>query len=221
MIEAVIFDMDGVILDSEPYWQISEMEVFATVGIQLTREECMETTGLPVKDVVNYRYKQKPWHNKSIDQVAQEITNKVEKQISSYPILMNGIKEKIEFFKTRNIPIAVASSSPLRLIDTALNATQIRNKFTVIHSTELEEYGKPHPSVFLTVAKKLNVNPITCLVFEDSVNGLIAAKAARMKTVAIVNSHLSRKKEFDIADIKLNSLTEFTEHHWTLLNSIV
>ena len=185
MIEAVIFDMDGVILNSEPFWQEIEMKIFATVGIQLTHKQCIEMTGLSVKDEVAYRFKQNPWNHKSLEQVYEEILSGVEQLIVRRAIPLDGVMDVLEFFRSRQIPTAVASSSAMRLINITLKKLTLENAFQVVHSAELEEHGKPHPAVFLTTAKKLNVNPVHCLVFEDSFNGLIAAKSARMKTIVV------------------------------------
>ena len=96
----------------------------------------------------------------------------------------------------------------------------MENIFRVVHSAEQEEYGKPHPAVFLTTAKHLRISPAHCLVIEDSFNGLIAAKAARMKTVVIPMAEQWNEARFDIADSKLKSLREFSEPEWNHLNSL-
>jgi mannitol-1-/sugar-/sorbitol-6-/2-deoxyglucose-6-phosphatase len=220
MIEAVIFDMDGVLLDSEPFWQDAEMEIFATVGIHLTREQCIETMGLPVIDVVQYRYSQNPWNQKSLRDVSNEILEGVELRVRKYAVPLNGVIELLNFFKHRRIATALASSSAMRLIQTVLEKFSLEHVFDVVHSAEQEEYGKPHPAVFLTTSKRLNVSPIHCLVVEDSFNGLIAAKAARMKTLIIPMNAQLHETRFDIADLKLESLTEFSEDKWNYLNAL-
>ncbi len=219
MIEAVIFDMDGVLLDSEPFWQEAEMEIFATVGIRLTRTHCIETIGLPVKDVVAYRYKQSPWKGKSLDQVSKEILNTVERLVHERAVPFDGVMDVLEFFNSRRIPMAIASSSAIRLINIVLKKFGLEHTFQVVHSAELEEYGKPHPAVFLTTAKQLHIHPLQCLVFEDSFNGLIAAKAAGMKTIIIPMAAQWNEMCFDIADLKLRSLTEFSSCLWSSLNA--
>jgi mannitol-1-/sugar-/sorbitol-6-/2-deoxyglucose-6-phosphatase len=218
MIDAIIFDMDGVLLDSEPFWQESEMEVFATVGVHLTRAQCIETTGLPVNDVVAYRYNQNPWNKKSLDQVAQEIVSGVELRVRERAVPLEGVTDVLEFFRTRQIPIAVASSSAMLLIQTVLKKLSLEKTFSVVHSAEEEEFGKPHPAVFITTAKHMQVPPANCLVFEDSFNGLIAAKAARMKTVVLPIAEQWNETRFDIADLKLQSMKEFSEQQWAFLN---
>jgi beta-phosphoglucomutase-like phosphatase (HAD superfamily) len=220
MIEAAIFDMDGVLLDSEPFWQESEIEIFASVGINLTRAQCIETTGLPVNDVVAYRYNQNPWTQKSLGQISDEILAGVERRVRDRAVTLNGVMEILEFFKKRRIPTALASSSAMRLINTVLNKFSMENTFRVIHSTEQEEYGKPHPAVFLTTAKYLNIPPSHCLVIEDSFNGLIAAKAARMKTIVVPMAEQWNEPRFDIADSKLKTLTDFSEQQWNRINTL-
>jgi sugar-phosphatase len=220
MIEAVIFDMDGVLLDSEPFWQDAEMEIFATVGIHLTREQCIETMGLPVIDVVQYRYSQNPWNQKSQRDVSNEILEGVELRVRKYAVPLDGVIELLNFFKHRRIATALASSSAMRLIQTVLEKFSLEHTFDVVHSAEQEDYGKPHPAVFLTTAKRLNVSPTHCLVVEDSFNGLIAAKAARMKTMIVPMKTQWHESRFDIADLKLKSLTGFSEDQWNNLNAL-
>ena len=220
MIDAVIFDMDGVLLDSKPFWQEAEIEIFATVGIHLTRAQCIETTGLPVNDVVAYRHNQKPWNQKSLEQVSDEILAGVELRVCERAVLLDGVMDALEFFKNHCILTALASSPAMRLIQTVLNKFSLENTFNVVHSAEREEYGKPHPAVFLTTAKHLRIPPAHCLVIEDSFNGLIAAKAARMKTVVVPMAEQWNEARFDIADSKLKSLKDFSEQQWNRLNSL-
>jgi mannitol-1-/sugar-/sorbitol-6-/2-deoxyglucose-6-phosphatase len=220
MIQAVIFDMDGVLLDSEPFWQDAEMEVFQTVGISLSRAQCIELTGLPTRELVAHCYKQKPWNHKSPEQVAEEIIRGVEERVAQCAIPLTGVREMLGFFRSHQLPLAVASSSPVTLIRSVLNKFSLTDVFSVIHSAEFEEYGKPHPAVFLTTAKQLHVDPIQCLVIEDSFNGLLAAKAARMKTIVIPMEAQRNESRFTIADLKLESLSEFSIMHWNMLQTI-
>jgi HAD superfamily hydrolase (TIGR01509 family) len=217
---AVIFDMDGVLLDSEPFWQDAEMEVFRTVGVHITRAQCIEMTGLPTKELVAECYKNYPWNHKPLEQVTEEIITSVEILISKHAVPLEGVLEMVEFFRTKKLQMAVASSSPLSLILTVIKKFSLTDTFSCVHSAEQEEYGKPHPAVFLTTAKQLHVDPTRCLVIEDSFNGLLAAKAARMKTIVVPMKSQLDETRFDIADLKLRSLKEFSEQHWKSLSQL-
>lgn len=204
--DAVIFDLDGLLIDSEPFWHIAEINVFKTVGIELTVENCLETTGWRVDDMIALRYQQKPWDNKSIQQVEDEIIDEVIHQISTNGVAKDGVYPLIQFFEEANIPMAVASSSAFRIIEAAIEKLEIKSKLKLIHSAEKEPLAKPHPGVYLTTADLLKTDPQKCLAFEDSKTGLIAAKAARMKTVAVPEIY---EPAFEMADLVLKSLVEF------------
>ena len=124
----------------------------------------------------------------------------------------------LEFFQQQNVKIALASSSSYTLIEVVLNQLGIYEDFRVICSATEEEYGKPHPSVYLTTAKKLQVLREECLVLEDSLNGVLAAKAARMICIAIPESNDSDK--FAIADLKLKTLHDIEAGVWQQLNRL-
>jgi HAD superfamily hydrolase (TIGR01509 family) len=220
MIEAVIFDMDGVLLDSEPFWQDAEIEIFASVGIHLTLEQCRENAGIPINEIIEHRFQLSPWNGKSPDRVRDEIMERVEQLVRERAVPREGVVETLAFFRKKNVPIALASSSTMRLIAAALGKLHLGDFFSVIHSAEQEKRGKPSPDVFLTTAKLLGTPARRCLVFEDSLNGLKAAKAAKMKTVVTPMEAQRNHRGFDAADLKLNSLREFTEEKWIVLNAL-
>ena len=220
MIKAVIFDFDGIIIDSEPLWVEAEIGIFKTVGIDLTPEMCRQTTGLNTHDTLQYWYSIYHWTNKSVFQVYKEIMEAMQVLIFEKADLKEGYLDVLQLFVEKKLPLAVASSSPLKLITTALKKFHLFEFFKIISSAENEEYGKPHPALYLGAAKKLGFDPIYCLAFEDSFNGAIAAKAARMKLVTIPDSHDVISTRFDFADLKLASLKDFKEKHFEHLNSL-
>ena len=144
----------------------------------------------------------------------------MERRIYEKGELMPGAVEIIDFLQTMNIPLAIASSSDRRLIDAVLSRLGLEKLFTVIHSAEKEEFGKPHPAVFISTSKLLQKDPSRCLVLEDSLNGIIAAKAARMIVAAVPHHENLNDPRFTIADIVVPSLMEFGENEWTALNAI-
>lgn len=203
--------MDGLLIDSEPYWKIAEKKIFGNYGLQLDDELLRQVMGFRLNEVVLHWYKYKPWQNPDYNATENEILKEVTYLINQYAQAMPGVYDVITFFNKLNIPMSVASSSPKPLIDIVLQKLNITNYFKIIHSAQDEAYGKPHPGIFLTVAKLLNIEPESCLVFEDSLNGVIAAKAAKMKCIAIPEIGKYDDSRFTIADYIFNSLSDFIE----------
>ncbi len=218
MIKAAIFDMDGLLIDSEPFWQNAEMIVFATVGVPLTREMCHQTVGLRIDDAVKYWHDRYPWQNKPLPQVADEVVEEVIRQIKEVGVLMPGVNEVLAFLQSKHVRIALASSSSYRIINTVVEALNLGSFFEFVYSAEDEKLGKPHPGVYLTTAEKLGCAPVECIAFEDSVTGLISARAARIKVVAVPEVNEFSKTKYDFADIKIPSLAAFGEAQWAALN---
>lgn len=198
--DAVIYDMDGVLIDSEPVWKIAMEEVFSDVGCNLTRKDFEKTVGLRLDEVINYWYNENPWKNATPEQVLDRIVQKMVAYLSADGKPLTGVMESLSFFKSRGLKIGLATSSYLVLIDTVLDTLNIRSYFDVTHSAELEKNGKPHPAVYLTAAEKLNVNPLRCLVIEDSINGVVSGKAARMFVVCIPEKTHAPNPKLVLAD---------------------
>lgn len=217
MIQAVIFDMDGLLINSEPFWKAVEIEVFKKVGIELTVEKCLQTVGLRIDEVVTYWYDRQPWNHISKKAIEAEIVDKMIERITNEGEPLPGVYDVIEFFWNQKMPMAIASSSYLRIIEAVVKRLKLKGFFEVIYSAEFEKYGKPNPGTFLTTAQKLNIAPTNCLVFEDSLNGVIAGKAARMITVAVPEFD---NPKFIIADKILHSLKDFDETVFEELNSL-
>jgi mannitol-1-/sugar-/sorbitol-6-/2-deoxyglucose-6-phosphatase len=220
MIKAVIFDFDGIIIESEPLWMEAEIGVFSSIGINLTPEMCRQTTGLNTQDTLEYWHGIYHWTNKSIFQLYKEIMEAMQVLILERADLKEGYLDVLQLFVEKKLPVAVASSSPLKLITTALKKFHLFEFFKIISSGENEEYGKPHPALYLGAARKLGIDPVNCLAFEDSFNGAISAKAARMKLVTVPDNHDFASTRFDFADLKLASLKDFKEKHFEYLNSL-
>ncbi|MBW4533046.1 MAG: hexitol phosphatase HxpB [Pleurocapsa minor HA4230-MV1] len=218
MIEAVIFDLDGLLIDSEPLWQEAEILVFKQVNLLLTSELCRQTQGLRIDEVVDYWYRQYPWTNLSKLEVEKLIVSKVIELIHLKGQPLPGVHQAIAFVKNQNVKIALASSSALKIIQAALQKLNLTEVFAEIYSAEFEVLGKPHPGVYLTTAQKLNVPPQSCLALEDSLNGVLAAKAADMKCIAIPEAIQQKNPQLAIADLILKSLEELNQPVWNSLN---
>jgi HAD superfamily hydrolase (TIGR01509 family) len=210
MIEAIIFDMDGLLIDSEPMWQEAEVAVFNNIGVPLTIDMTPQTMGLRTDEVVEYWHKRFPWDSPSLQEVSTLIDTTVIELIKHKGVAKEGVSEAIAICEAAGLPIAIASSSPHLLISTVLEKLGIADKMKVVHSAHDESYGKPHPAVYISTANELGIHPNHCLTFEDSANGVLSAKAAKMKCIAIPEPEMRNDKRFGIADVILHSLKDFT-----------
>ena len=211
MIKAVIYDMDGVIIDSEPLWREAIIFTFTRIGLDFNEDKCRITQGMRLYEVVEYWYAKTPWEGLSIKEVEAALLKKVTELIIEKGIEMEGVVTSLNYFKLKGYKIALASSSALSLINIILKQLNIENEFEVVNSAEHLNYGKPHPEIFIKTAQQLNVKPIDCLVIEDSFHGVLAAKAAVMKVIAIPEKEYYTDPRFSIADYNIKSLKEI-EH---------
>lgn len=209
-LSSIIFDMDGLLIDSEPYWKIAEKSVFGALGLTLTDDLLRQVMGFRLSEVVEYWYQYQPWPNPDFKHTETAILNEVIQLITDHAEAMPGVYEVLEQTKTKGLTMAVASSSSMKLIEAVVDKLKIRSYFDVLWSAEYEPYGKPHPGIFISTAQKLKVSPNECLVFEDSINGVIAAKAARMYCIAVPEPATRNDPRFAIADQQLESLHQFT-----------
>lgn len=207
--DAVIFDMDGVLIDSEPLWKIAMAEVFGSLGSNLTKKDFQKTVGLRIDEVVAFWHAREGWKGVSPNEVEEQIVMKMVDLIEENASPLEGVVETLQYLFQNRIKIGLATSSYEVLIQTVLRELNIEEHFEYYHSAEREEYGKPHPAVYLTVAKKMNVSPLKCLVIEDSLNGIISAKAARMKVVCIPEKTHHLEPKLILADFQFDSMTEF------------
>jgi mannitol-1-/sugar-/sorbitol-6-/2-deoxyglucose-6-phosphatase len=217
MIKAVIFDLDGLLINSEPLWQEAEILIFKQVNLVLTPELCRQTQGLRIDQVVDYWYQQYPWTNLTKLAVEELIVAQVIELIQLKGKPLPGVDQAISFVQSQNVKIALASSSSLKIIQAALQRLNLTEVFVEIYSAESEDFGKPHPGVYLTTAQKLDILPQFCLALEDSLNGVLAAKAAQMKCIAIPEALQQQNPKFAIADQILKSLDELNESVWNSL----
>ncbi|MHA4812037.1 hexitol phosphatase HxpB [Flavitalea flava] len=217
-LDTVIFDMDGLLIDSEPFWQEAGVETLQEFDVALTLEQYHLTTGLRTKEWIDY------WFgyfgiNPGFAQSAEDtIHQKAIEKIGNKGEPLPGVDYILSFFKERQFRIGLATSSPMALVDVVVEKLGIRSYLEAITSAEFLPFGKPHPQVYMDCAKKLELSPLRCVCFEDSFNGLIAAKAARMKCVSIPAPDQYSLAKWGAADLKLASLPEFNEQHLQALD---
>ncbi len=200
MLEAVIFDMDGVLIDSEPFHLVVNEKIFANLGINLSEDEYHSFIGTTHKDMwstIKKRYNLPQSVPKLVNmQVSGNINYIKNEEIEA----IEGVTNLISEIKRKNLKIGIASSSPTEVIELIINKLGISHYFSAIVGGEGIERGKPAPEIFLKAAKVLNTKPAACLVIEDSENGVKAAKAAGMKCVGFKNPN-SGNQDLGKADL--------------------
>ena len=220
MLKAVVFDMDGVLINSEPLWQEEERKVFGSLGIELTPHMQEATYGLAPKEMVEHWYNYKPWNGKSHEDVKGELLKRVITRVMNGIQPMDGVVNILDLFKGKGLKIGLASSSPMNMIEAVTKSLGISNYFDVLCTAEDEGHAKPHPAVYISAIKKLNVRPANTMAIEDSFLGILSAKAARMKVLAVPDKTHFDEPKFVIADLKLPSLQEFDKDHFEYLNQL-
>jgi sugar-phosphatase len=212
-INTVIFDIDGLLINSEPLWNKAAAEVFASRNVYISEEEYATTTGLRTKEFVAWwltHFQQDP---AIFPEVEKEIVASVLDKIATNAETLPGVPYIFDFFASRGFKIGLATSSPPELIAIAKKITGIESYVMAATSAEDLPYGKPHPQVYLNCANALQVAPVNCVCFEDSFNGMVAAKAARMKCVVVPHASESHFLKWGAADLQLTSLEHFTDSH--------
>ncbi|CCK06688.1 hexitol phosphatase HxpB [Cronobacter sakazakii] len=211
---AAIFDMDGLLIDSEPLWDQAELEVMATLGVDTSRRhELPDTLGLRIDLVVALGFAQQPWNGPSLDEVTQRIITRAMTLVEEKRPLLPGVADAIALCKAQGLKVGLASASPLRMLERVLTLFDLREQFDVLASAEHLPYSKPHPQVYLDAAAKLGVDPLCCVTLEDSVNGMVATKAARMRSIVVPAEENRSDARWALANVRLNSLTELEPWH--------
>lgn len=219
MLSTVIFDMDGLLIDSEPLWKESGQEVFKKFGIVLTDAQYVSTTGLRTKEFVRHWMGANGITDMALYAEAETaILDTICQKVAEKGKLMSGVQYILNFFKDSGFKIGLASSSSMRLINQVLDTYQLGAYFDEKTSAENLLHGKPHPQVYLNCALALDSEPTTCICFEDSFNGMIAAKAARMKCVIVPEYATYKAEKWAAADLKISSLQNFNGLHIASMN---
>ena len=206
-IEAVIFDMDGVLADSEPLYHLSMNQVLQAHGHSLTDEDNRIILGTTVthtwqwlKDRFGLDGQIEDW----IGVYDRIILKNLKENVEPSP----GLYDLLDSLKTRGLPIGLASSSQANWVDSVLTTLDVKDRFSVVVSGDMVTNGKPAPEIFLKAAGELGAEPSRCLVFEDSPHGIQAGKSAGMMVVAVLTD-LTRDLDLSLADRRIESLSDF------------
>lgn len=218
-LDTVIFDMDGLLVDSEPLWGTAANDVFEQYGFRLSPEQHITTTGLRTREFVHWWFQYFGIGVKEESAAEDKILQRMLELIDTDCTMMPGVEHVFNLFHSLHFKIGIASSSPDALIEMAMERSGIRQYVQGIASGQQLPYGKPHPQVYLNCAETLGSNPPDCLSFEDSFYGMIAAKAARMKCVVVPDYNQYKQERWGAADLKLSSLQNFNALHLQMLEN--
>ncbi len=205
-IDTAIFDMDGLLIDSEPLWQEAAQESLQGLGVTIDDDMYALTVGLRTRECLEHWFAHYGIDHLLIPATDEDITARVILKVEKSGRLMNGVNEAIDLMEQLGFRIGLATSSPMSLIRKVLSKTNLEGRFHAISSAESLPFGKPHPQVYLDCAIALKSNPASCICFEDSFNGMIAAKAAKMKCIVVPSPSAAHRSVWGAADLTLASL---------------
>ena len=208
MINAVIFDLDGLLIDSEPYWDQARQQMAAEFGQTWTQDDQHSVMGVSTSTWANYMI-ERLGLELSPEAVIEHIVSKMLALYRQHIPYLPGAVEAVRL-AAKHYPTALASGSERSLIDTVVQDPALRGQFQAVVCTDELPRGKPAPDVYLEAARRLGVAPERCVCVEDSANGILAGKAAGMKVIAVPDDRFNPNQVvIRQADVVLDSLLEF------------
>jgi len=207
--------MDGVLIDTEPVWRAAQSAVFAGFGVTLSERDLLDSTGQPIEELIPVWRRRSPAPDPAgteltDTEIADLIVDRVIAHVTAGGQPMPGVTAAIALFERCGLRLAIASSSPLRLIDAVCDRLGL-TRIEVRCSAMDEARGKPAPDVYLAAARRLGVAAASCLALEDSPAGIASARSAGMRCVAVPDPLLAADPRYREADLILESLTRLDE----------
>ena len=205
---AVIFDLDGVLADSEPWWNQIDAKLLAEHGVSYRGEYHRNVLGVSYRLAVEF-YKNAFHISVSVEELMRRRGEIATEFFGNRVGLFPSAKTTLEQLREMKLHLAVATSSVSASARPLLDRTEIRSLFSVVITGAEVQQGKPHPDIYLRAAKKLEISPEACLVIEDALAGIAAGKAANMRVAAIPDRRFVNPQEYEKeANYVLGSLSE-------------
>lgn len=211
-IDAVIFDLDGTLIDSMWMWKTLDIEYLKQYHITPPDSLQREIEGMSFSETAHF-FKNKFHLKDSVEKIKEDWNRMAFEKYANEVPFKKGAREFVEFLKGRNIKTGIATSNSKELVEAVMEKHKSSQLFDSIHTSCEVKKGKPAPDIYELVASDLNVNPHKCLVFEDVIHGILAGRNAGMKVCAVYDDYTknddSRKKE--LADYYINSFAEIPD----------
>ncbi len=209
-VDAVIFDMDGLIIDSKPLWLQAEYKVFSSMNNKGNFNfKLKKKSGLRIDQIIDSYLNYANLSNILKEEIKSNIFNELFRLIKLYRPILPGVLDTLKLCKLHNIKIGLASASPYKVINLVLDVLKIRDYFDSIVSAEDLLYSKPNPEIYINIINKFKLLPYNCISLEDSINGMISAKSANMYSIVVPDIIFYDDPKWSLADKKLKSLKEF------------
>ena len=206
--DAVIFDLDGVLADSEPWWNQIDAKLLAEYGVSYRGEYHRNVLGVSYRLAVEF-YKNAFHISASVEELMRRRGEIATDFFANRVGLFPSAKTTLEQLREMKLHLAIATSSVSASARPFLERTGIRSLFSVVVTGDEVQQGKPHPDIYLRAAKKLGISPEACLVIEDALAGVAAGKAANIRVAAIPDTRFVDPREYETkADYVLGSLSE-------------
>ncbi|NLX08273.1 MAG: HAD family phosphatase [Chloroflexi bacterium] len=209
MIQVVVFDMDGLLIDSEGLWQRARVEAFGADRLRWTEADQHRIMGTSTRGWAQMLAERLD-HAFSIDEIIEKVLDQMVRYYRVDVPLLPGARQTVEALAAR-YPLGLASGSSHRLINAALESAGWTGLFGEIVSTDEMAHGKPAPDVYYEIARRMDVAPGAMAVFEDSANGILAAHRAGAKVIAVPSSYLTPTADvLQQADLIVPTLLDFS-----------
>ncbi len=204
---AIIFDMDGVIIDSNPVIIKTWNSFFSRYDITLTEHQFNQYIfGRTSKDTLRLVF-ERDLSNEEMVEYEQFLNVNIAAYYQAESEIVQGITPFVKSLAENGVPVAIATSSPGQNVKTVLEKAQLTGYFDVISDASHAVHSKPHPYIYLKTAERLGIDPSRCLVFEDSFSGIAAAKAAGMKVIGLSTTHTAT----ELAAVADEVISDFTD----------